>query len=110
MPGSNSGDFLEHYLVDAWPLDDVEFTKGSGSVFGDGDLRSRDFQIECKDGYADGVTFRREWINKIQKASLLRGKMMLGVHRTIQGDVFAILKLEDFLGLIEELQELRDGS
>jgi len=107
---ARSGDDFEKFILDSWPIgSDAKPTVNSGAMHEDGDLTSRDWQIETKDGYAEGVTFRREWLNKIMRAALLRSKMPLGLHRTTEGDSFAIMKLSDFFGLIEELHEHRDG-
>jgi len=109
--GSKAGDNFEKFIEDSWPIgSDIQPTSNSGSTHEDGDLFTTKWQIETKDGYAEGVTFRREWLNKIMRAALLRGRMPLGLHRTLEGDAFAIIKLDDFFGLIEELHELRENE
>lgn len=106
-----SGDNFEKFVQDSWPLGGdyaLQETSNSGSVHEDGDFFNPEFQVETKDGYAEGVTVRREWINKLFKAAKLRGRMPLWIHRTLKGDDYAILRLEDLLGIIEELHEYRD--
>lgn len=104
-----SGDNFEKFIEDSWPVpNDIKGTRNSGAVHEDGDLASSEFQVEAKEGYAEGVTVRREWINKLVRAAKLRGKMPLWFHKTLEGDAFAVLKLEDFLGLYEELHDARE--
>jgi len=107
-PNKTQGDDLELFIKNSWPLpDDIRETLNSGAVFSDADLQTKDFQIEAKNGYAEGVAFRREWIEKTLRVSLLHSKMPLMVHRTKRGDTFAVLRWDDFIGLYEELDDYR---
>jgi hypothetical protein len=110
---AREGDNFEKFVLESWPLGGaakLSKTKNSGAVHEDGDLASSEFQAECKEGYAEGVTVRREWINKLVRAAKLRGRMPLWFHRTLEGDDFAVIPMKDLFGILEELHEYRDAE
>lgn len=82
----------------------------SGSVWvAKSDVISSLFQIECKTKEKPGKTIsvKREWLDKIEDEAFEAGKTAATVISFGTRTDYFILRDRDFLGLIEELIQLR---
>lgn len=89
----------------------AKISKGSGSVKGNGDVKSRYYLAECKYRSTDGFTINYSTVKKIRKEAELLGKLPLLVNRNKLKDTLVTMSLTDFerlVGLPKDKEQKRD--
>jgi len=99
------GDVLENLIFDSWPKDGNEWIRyeaNSGAKFGENDLVTYNFSIECKRKLASkSLSLGRLELDTCIKRSRQRGKSPLWITETADNRVFAVLGLADFINIIK---------
>jgi hypothetical protein len=95
------GDAFEETVLKAIP--GAKKTSNSGAIFGNGDIQSDDFTIECKVKNQRNISISFNEYKKARQQSIKQGKDLIFCQRTNLGD-FAILSLET----LEELLKYYD--
>ncbi len=100
---------LENRVAADWPKGYV--TKGSGSVHGEADVRSKslgpsgDFIIECKFRNKPNIILTKKIFDKLERECLQRGKNPLWVFENSDGEKVGILRWDDLVSLIKLVEE-----
>lgn len=79
----------------------AEETVGSGSVRGNGDIKSPNFLIECKQRTKKNITIDQDQWNKIKKEALLLGRIPALVCENESKERIISMKLTDLVEFIE---------
>lgn len=105
---------LENQVAADWPKGFV--TKGSGSVYGEADVRSKsigpagDFIIECKFRNKPNIILTKKIFAKLERECLQRGKNPLWVFENSDGEKIAMIRFDDLISLINLAEEGNDES
>ena len=85
---------------------DGKTTPGSGSVFGENDVKTPEFDIEAKTTKSKQFIIKLEDLKKMQRKTRVDKKPLFAINFEETGDEFILLSLSDFLE-ITSLQELK---
>jgi len=103
---------LENRVAADWPEGYV--TKGSGSVHGEADVRSKsagpagDFIIECKFRGRPNIILAKEVLDKLERECLPRGKKPMWVFENSDGERVGMMRWDDLVSLIKLVEEQND--
>jgi len=80
-------------------------TCGSGNKYDDGDIKTDLFLVECKHRNTKSFTIKDDELQKIRDQAARLGRLPLLINRNITGQILVTTTIEDFLALIDTLEE-----
>lgn len=99
------GDVLENLVEELWPTEGKEWINkeaNSGAKFGENDLISAKYSIECKRKiYSKSLNLTKKEINQCINRSVKRNKSPLWVSETDSSRIFVTMQFVDFINLIK---------
>lgn len=80
-------------------------TRGSGSVKGDGDVKSERFLAECKQRSRKNIVIQQEFWNKIRTEADLLNKIPALISQNETKDIVISFNFDDFIEFVKEIKE-----